>query len=197
MINSATVLSLHELILQICGNKVFPVDLKNKDDVKLVKTLCEVAIDTIHEIKAVPITAKRVNEVGNKIEPYIKRGINKYNGYTAEIPLGKLNGYPDILIKDKVERYTYIECKTYNKQSAESSFRSFYLSPSNRFKIVNDARHIVIALEIRYLENNEYVADGFKLIDVYNLKCKLKKEWNASNKELYGLQTLGAWRSNR
>ncbi|WP_292460575.1 restriction endonuclease [Methanothermococcus sp.] len=140
-------------------------------------------------------TPKRVNEVGNHIEPYVKEALSKY-GY-ADTPKTKngrrkSTGYPDIEFwhGGKAEndgRVVYIEIKTYNEKNVDTTQRSFYASPPNDkegFKITHDAPHIVISFKIEKINNN-YYATGFKIVDLYYLNGSIKREFNASNKELY------------
>jgi len=73
----------------------------------------------------VGLSMTRPNEVGNHIEPFVKDALNSVE-MEAGIPLtsnGKHQsaGYPDIFIKDKDGRITYLECKTYKINFCGSS----------------------------------------------------------------------------
>ena len=67
---------------------------------------------------------------------------------TSQSGLGKSTGYPDILVLDQSNRATYLECKIFAHGSAETTMRSFYLSPSESFKVSIDARHLLLAFGI-------------------------------------------------
>ncbi len=100
-------------------------------------------------VKSNPIRRPRPNEVGNDIEPYVMRALVQA-GLTATRPtsqagLGKSTGYPDILVRAGANRATYLECKIFAQGSAETTMRSFYLSPSDSFKVSVDARHLLLA----------------------------------------------------
>ena len=183
----------HEIIFEICGNKVIPFDGNNPQDVVLKDDLYRAFMDAYDDLKSNPIISNRPNEVGNKIEPYVITALNKLKNYKASVPRGLPNGYPDILLKEQDGRCTYIECKTYNKDKIKQTFRSFYLSPSKKFKVEYDARHLVVAFEMVEIEDKTYYPEGFKMVDVYNLPCKLKLEWNSDNKSLYELPPLGQY----
>ena len=180
----------HEIIFEICGNKVIPFDGNNPQDVVLKDDIERAFMDAYHDLKSNPIISNRPNEVGNKIEPYVMKSLNTLEGYMASVPRNRATGYPDILLKEQDDRYTYIECKTYNKKNISTTFRSFYFSPSETFKVEYDARHLVVAFEMVEIEDKTYYPKGFKMVDAYNLPCTLKLEWNSNNKLLYGLPLL-------
>ena len=83
----------------------------------------------------------------------------------------------------------YIECKTFSLANADTSFRAFYLSPSDDFKITVDAKHLLVAFEMevvgRTSPNNLYVPRRAKVISLESLACDVKYEFNASNNALY------------
>ena len=184
----------HEVIWGICEKRIIPLDRQNPGDASLIDDAHGVAMDVCTFLKKEPIVSDRVNEVGNKIEPYVINFFNRLPSYNASIPLGKVTGYPDILLEDSNGRYTYLECKTHNANNLESAFRSFYFSPSDNFKVVHDARHLVIGFEILNISERHYRSAGFKIVDAYNLQCTLKEEWNSSNKLLYNLPILSQYR---
>ncbi|WP_245528129.1 restriction endonuclease [Methanocaldococcus vulcanius] len=140
-------------------------------------------------------TPKRVNDVGNYIEHYVKDVLGKY-GYaiTPKTKKGrqKSTGYPDIEFwyKGKKEgegRVVYIEIKTFNEKNINSPHRTFYASPSKDeegIKIRFDAPHLCMSFKIEKL-GSEYYATGFKIVDLSKLKGGIKREFNASNRELY------------
>ncbi|WP_421077558.1 restriction endonuclease [Methanothermococcus sp. Ax23] len=195
-------ISFSTFIRVISGYKVIPLDLSANKDKKLVDDLIKASNEVIKDIRNTKgiktkdgETPKRVNEVGNHIEPYVKKALSKY-GYatTPKTKNGKhkSTGYPDIEFwyggkSENEGRVVYIEIKTYNEKNVNSSQRTFYASPPNDkdgFKIIHDAPHIVISFKIEKINNN-YYATGFKIVDLYKLTGSIKREFNASNKELY------------
>ena len=183
----------HEAIWEICRKQVIPLNRRSPKDRALLKDTHRVALQVCNSLQQAPIVSKRVNEVGNKIEKPVIDSFNRLQKYNASVPLGKPSGYPDILLQDKGGRYTYIECKTYNADNLKSTLRSFYFSPSDNFKVVHDARHLVIGFEIVNISEQRYRPVGFKLVDAYDLQCTLKEEWNSSNKLLYDLPILSQY----
>ena len=71
-----------------------------------------------------------------------------------------------------------------------TTMRSFYLSPSEDFKVTMDARHLLLAFGMLRKPINDsrdsfYTANSFKLVDLSSLKCDVKYEFNSDNQRLY------------
>ena len=184
----------HEVIREICGKRVLPLKPQDPRDAALLEDARQVAAKVCAHLKSEPIVAARANEVGNRIEPHVREFFNRLSGYEASVPLGKASGYPDILLEYGGDRRAYVECKTYNSESLESTFRSFYFSASESFKVTCDAPHLVMGFEIVRISEGRFRPVGFKMIDAHNLQCTLKEEWNSNNKLLYSLPILAQYR---
>jgi hypothetical protein len=144
-------------------------------------------------INSNPIIRSRPNEVGNDIEPFAKQALRDigYDPYTPLTTKGKKKstGYPDIEFKDEFGRITYLECKTFNIDNISTTQRSFYLSPSDDFKITQSGHHFVLSYEI-YVDgssgpNNVYKCRKWKILSVENLLVDVKYEFNSDNLRLY------------
>lgn len=184
----------HEVIRKICGRRVLPLNPQDTKDAALLEAVRQVAVNVCGHLKNEPIVSARANEVGNRIEPHVRDFFNRLPGYEASVPLGKASGYPDILLEDASGRHAYVECKTYNSESLESAFRSFYFSASENFKVIYDAPHLVVGFEIVQVSEGRFRPVGFKMVDAHSLQCTLKEEWNSSNKLLYSLPILAQYR---
>ena len=171
---------------------------RNPKDKKLVKALKLDLDDCIKQVRTGGgIKSKRVNEVGNKMEQPVIDAINQSKSMLMagkpETVSGKLKatGYPDILIYDQWGRPTYLEVKTYNTQSKASTLRSFYVSPSDEFKVTQDARHLLVAFEmIPPAGSNGYMPVKYELVDLAHLICSIKFEIQSDNKRLYNQSTI-------
>ena len=196
-------LPLNIVIEGLSGYKVKAFNKNNKKDLEVLKTLKNVANAVLRNVNENGILRPRPNEVGNDIEPFVKRELIK-KGYQAETPktisgIRKSTGYPDIEFKDSFNRYHYLECKTYNKNNINTTQRSFYLSPSDDFKITKDSCHFGISFEI-FVEksiNNKhlYKVKGWKILDLAKLELDVKHEFNADNKRLYDKKLILAERT--
>ncbi len=98
-------------------------------------------------------------------------------------------GYPDIEFIDEFGRVNYLECKTFNIENIHTSQRSFYLSPSDDFKVTRDAHHFIISFEIfvkgKKKNNNIYNCRSWKILSIENMEVDVKYEFNTDNKRMY------------
>ena len=185
----------YQVIKDLTGYKVFPLAnayLANADadSPAIISTLQSVADTVAEDIKLNPITRPRPNEVGNDVKKRVGKVLKAGNKVNI-IPMAKKAdylepaGYPDFKIRIADEIY-FLECKTFQSDQKKKSMRSFYCSdgPSIREKINCDAIHILMSFEMRN-QGNKYTPLSYRLVDLYDLPCTLKKEWNSSNTELY------------
>jgi len=143
------------------------------------------------------IFTARPNEAGNQIEPFVMEAL-KQAGLSADKPISKRGkkkaaGYPDILIKDKIGRTVYLDCKTYNTLTKNQTFRTFYLSPSEDPKITKDAFHLLMSFELNTAERNSkraFIPISWQIYTLEKLLIQVKHEFNASNRELYTKKAL-------
>lgn len=182
----------------ISGYKVIPFDEKDEKDKKLLLKLIEIAKIAGDNINKTGIIRTRPNEVGNDIEPFVKKAITTL-GYRSSTPLAKSGkkkamGYPDIEFWDEWGRNNYLECKTFNIDNISTTQRSFYLSPSNDFKVTKDAHHFVISYEIftygRQGSQNIYKCKSWKILTIENLLIDVKYEFQSDNLRLYSKKHL-------
>ena len=132
--------------------------------------------------------------MGNKIELFVKNALISEN-IEADTPKTKggekkSTGYPDLEFKDKNGKWHYLEYKTYNVENIDTTQRSFYLSPSEDFKVIRDSFHFVISFEVVKKENDIYKVDNYKILSIENLDVDLKNEFNSDNKRLYSKENI-------
>jgi len=184
---------LNLVIEAISGYSITPFDKDNEQDKIVLEKLKGVARTAGTNINANPINRPRPNEVGNDIEPFVKEALAKI-GYKPKTPLTttgkrKSTGYPDIEFEDEFGRTAYLECKTYNIENIATTQRSFYLSPSEDFKITKNGHHFVISYEIyvdgRTGTNNVYKCKQWKILSIEKLLVDVKYEFNSDNLRLY------------
>lgn len=144
------------------------------------------------EINRKGIPRSRPNEVGNAIEHFVKEATNSFDLY-AEIPKctngkKKATGYPDILFRYNKKLY-YLECKTYNIKNINTTQRSFYFSPSDEFKVIHDAPHLMLSYEIYEAgeqgANHIYKCRSYKILSLESLSIDVNYEFNSDNKRMY------------
>ncbi len=177
-------LSFRVIIKSISGYSVLPF----KKDPQLTNLLKKVFRYASENINTKGIQAKRPNEVGNKIELFVKESLNKFN-VKPEVPKNQNGkrvsaGYPDIIFEYH-NHPIYLECKTYNLKNINTTQRSFYFSPSKNFKITKNAPHLMITFQI-VKKHGRYFTTHWRLYSLENMKINLKHEFNQSNKKMYG-----------
>ena len=186
------------VIEAISGCSVIPFDINDKKDKKILDSLIKAVNIAGSEINKEGIIRPRPNEVGNDVEKYIMTALNEL-GYKADKPTtasGKKmsTGYPDIEFIDENSQISYLECKTYNIKSKSTSFRSFYLSPSESFKVTNKAHHFAASYEIYVSgtrgENKIYKCRAWKILTLENLSIDVKYEFQSDNKRLYSKELI-------
>ncbi|MFH2069620.1 MAG: hypothetical protein ABIJ11_00210 [Elusimicrobiota bacterium] len=180
------------VIETMTGKKVISFDFKNNEHKKVVDLLKQSALNAGKEINKTGILRPRPNEVGNDIEPYVKKTLNMLNlsADTPTVPSGnkKSTGYPDIIFWFDKKPY-YLECKTYNIENIETTQRSFYFSPSDEFKVIYDAPHFLMSFEIyvagEQRDKHIYKCKHYKIISIESLSLDVKYEFNSDNKRMY------------
>ena len=134
----------------------------------------------------VALNETRVNEVGNKIEPFVKNTLLNNGASSCNTPAntdGKQQsaGYPDLEFSCNGFN-AYLECKTFNIQNVDTTQRSFYFSTAS--KITKNALHFMLSFEIKE-KDNFYIVNSYKILSCENLNVDLKAEHNTSNREMY------------
>jgi hypothetical protein len=189
-------------IKALYDRKVIPIDQEKPEDIELLDDLEKVATIAGRDARRSGIFRGRPNEVGNDMEPFVKKALNSI-GLTGETPSrvdGKRQsaGYPDIYFLDRNNRHVYLECKTYNEANIKTTQRAFYFSPSGvkESKVAHDAFHLVLSFEIevdrarRKGSLNCYVPAGWMLVSIRSMEVDVKHEFNSSNKEMYKTRSI-------
>lgn len=182
----------HEVVRILTGtHSVIPIADANIGLNALNAILRRIAERAADAMKQSPIIRSRPNEVGNDVEVYIKDALEIEPGVSI-MPMPSSAGYPDIKIYlHDTDEVVFLECKTFGTGKESSSMRSFYLSPGTaiRAKVDCSTVHILMSFEMK-VQGNTYTPLSYKLVDLYDLPCNLKEEWQASNKQLYADQRV-------
>ncbi len=182
------------IVKSLAQRQVIQINQTDTADINLLKALEKAIRVCAAELKSNPIRRPRPNEVGNDVEAYVMRALPqaglKATRPTSQAGKGKSTGYPDILVWDGENRATYLECKIFAQGTADTTMRSFYLSPSESFKVSVDARHLLLAFgmdasPIAGSRDSMYVPRSYKVIDLHDLLCDVKYEFNSDNRRLY------------
>ncbi|MBS3906731.1 MAG: hypothetical protein KGZ49_06805 [Syntrophaceae bacterium] len=180
------------VIESMTGKKVISFDFKNSEHKDVLGLLKQAALYAGKAINKTGILRPRPNEVGNDIEPFVKKALTdlNLNADVPTVPSGnkKSTGYPDILAWFNSVPY-YLECKTYNAENIATTQRSFYFSPSDEFKVIYDAPHFLMSFEIYVAgeagRNHIYKCNHYKILSLESLSLDVKYEFNSDNKRMY------------
>jgi len=152
------------------------------------ETLVAVADRIERMIEAAEIEAARMNEAGNKVENVVIDAMRSLGIEVGRPKAGsgraRAAGYPDVEAVIGGTAF-YIEVKSFSAATIDSTQRSFYLSPSTDFKVTHDAIHLLVAIELVPGSKGAYRAQSVRWLDLSGLRCDLKYEFNASNRDLY------------
>jgi hypothetical protein len=142
--------------------------------------LAAVGDDVLAAVNRGGLASDRVNEAGNAVEEVVLAAL-RARWFRASRPAGPsgrahVAGYPDDF---------YVEVKTYSATTKDSTQRTFYLSPGADFKVTRDAIHLLIAVQLEQTSDRRYRATSVRWLDLSRLRCDLKHEFNANNRDLY------------
>lgn len=172
-----------ELIHLMAGHRVLPWA---GEDAAALHEAARLALDGLRER---PALASRANEAGLVMEERLSEALAQV-GFAVGTPRTQSGqrrsaGYPDLVARRDGRTY-YIEVKAFSPGARDSTQRTFYLSPSPDPKIREDAVHLLFGFELETPEPGVYQATRVEALDLYGLRCALKVEFNASNRDLYG-----------
>ena len=177
--------------------RVLDFDTNNPAHVALHQKLLQAAALAGQRAAKEGIETARANEAGNHLEPFVRAALREV-GLAARIPVNaagaaQATGYPDVEIAGATP--CYLELKTYNASTANTTQRTFYYSPSEHPKITRDALHFLLAYQLEKTTRDGqtiFTPVHWKLLTLENLAVDLKFEFNQSNRGLYGNEAARA-----
>ncbi|MFT5468135.1 MAG: hypothetical protein ACI8UO_003243 [Verrucomicrobiales bacterium] len=183
-----------DVIRAVTGKQVLPIDRQQLLDEKIVDAVTGAIRKTIAELNqpGSPTNEEgRINEVSRHFEDALERHLDALPDFTCETPKtagGKQlsSGYPDLrIVHEPSGRVAYLDPKLMAADSAKSSLRTFYYTPrTTTSKVLDDAHHLLVGIE-HDGNTGEWKFTGWKLVDLYDFKVRLKAEFQASNRDLY------------
>lgn len=172
------------IVEELSGHRVMPWNGERRAE------LAAVAAEVVAAVNRDDVVAARANEAGNAVEKFVITALAA-QGFRAGRPAGPsgrahVAGYPDVeAVTENGAEAFYVEVKTFSAATSDSDQRTFYLSPSADFKVTRDAHHLLIAIELEHDANGHFRARSARWLDLSRLRCDLKPEFNASNRDLY------------
>ena len=188
-------LPFSEVIFDTTGKRVLAVDRKNEVDQRVIKQISAALDEVIKKLNspASPIqNIERINEVSSYFENSLRESLNTIPAMSCDFPRtadGKIqrSGYPDLRLVDLTsKRVFYLDPKLYAAGSRDSSFRAFYFEPKIATnKVREDAVHLVAGFEHEPHKDGRWNFTRWDLVDLSQLKVKLKAEFQGSNRDMY------------
>jgi hypothetical protein len=180
-----------EVIQATTHCRVLDFETNNPAHVELKRKLLQAAQVAARLAITNGLAAARPNEAGNHIEPFVRSALREA-GLEARVPINtsgdaQVTGYPDIEIVGPTP--CYLELKTFNAATENTTQRSFYYSPSTHPKVTRDALHFLLAYELeKRIQDGKtvFIPVHWKLLTLEDLQVELKFEFNQSNRGLYG-----------
>jgi len=186
-----------DVIRHISGQRVVPfAPGSNERDRRLLELLEVAAQDAMAKAGEVGLFVARVNEAGEKMEPFVRQALHGV-GIQADTPRtsgGRRanRGYPDIRAIDPWSQTLYLEVKVVTESSVAQTQRSFYLSVPHAVsdcKVTEDARHLLVAFRVAgtTIHDREcLVPAAWEVHDLSSVVLEIKYEFNTCNRHLYG-----------
>ncbi|MEI6492469.1 MAG: hypothetical protein WCO94_07965 [Verrucomicrobiota bacterium] len=181
-----------EVLAATTGKKIIPIDPESDRAWlgRLGKVLDQMLADLNDPSQGIH-KAGRINEASRFIEDQLRLELNQQSGWKCMVPSTakgdeQRSGYPDLRLVLENGDVVYLDPKLYEKDSRNSTLRTFYYEPKTTTgKIHDDARHLLVAIR----HNGKTGADlrllGWELVDVSRICVRLKAEFQASNHDMY------------
>ena len=185
---------LREVVEAATGKRVLPFQPdKLPADAACRKHIAQAADRVLAALNATdsPLRGlRRINEGSRHVEDKLAVLLND-GEFACAVPRTtsgeeQRSGYPDLRIVHKeTGRVYYLDPKLYESTAAASTLRTFYYEPKALTgKINDDACHLILGIA-HDGKDGAWQLTGWRLVDLYNFRVRLKAEFQASNKELY------------
>jgi hypothetical protein len=183
-----TSISFSDLVKELSGHEVLPIDLGSEEDIDLLKHISQALTAFVRRTQksGQRFKANRINDVGKRFECVIAEELRKT---PLETHLLGMPGYPDCMLKQG-ERISYLEIKTTASLPKKTNRNLNAFSLSSATKIKSDGRHLLLRMQLEEEDSKIWRAIGWTLHDISSLKTKLKTEFNAGSGDLAGVRLL-------
>ncbi|GAH70745.1 unnamed protein product, partial [marine sediment metagenome] len=178
------------VVIEMTTDTKFKKITKSRRDKELLDTIRESADLLMNQIYENPRFGNRPNDVSQPLEKVLRNYLEEEG---LEIVPPKGFGYPDMILKDKYGRITYLEVKVSRIENIrKASARNFFYKISKNTRVIYDGRHLLLgfAIEEDSREVRHWRTVFWKLVDLYKLKVNLKPEFNADNTEIYSPKNI-------
>lgn len=188
-----------DVIKAVTDKEVLEVDRQQQPDSAVLRAVTEAIRASVAELNqpgSPTNDEKRINEVSRHFEDALEKYLNAMADFQCGTPKtaeGKQlsSGYPDLrIVHVPSGRIAYLDPKLVAEGSTDSSLRSFYYTPrTTTSKVTEDAHHLLVGIE-HDGNTGAWKFTGWKLVDLYHFKVRLKAEYQASNRDLYQTEQI-------
>lgn len=182
-----------EIIAATSGKKVLQIDKNDAVDQAILTTVKNGAQTVLAKMNAADsptLGLRRINEASRHFEDALVKTLNA-GDFACTFPKTaagdvQRSGYPDLELTHKPSgRVTYLDPKLFEETARSSTLRTFYFEPRRRTnKVTKDAHHLLLGFS-HDGRDGSWTFLQCDIVDVSQLKVRLKAEFDASNKEVY------------
>ncbi len=166
------------VVIEMTTDTKFEKFTEREEDEELLELIKRSADLLMNRVYVNPIVKDGPNGVSQPIERALKDYLEE-EGLDIIPPKG--SGYPDMILKDKYGRITYLEVKVSRIENIrKASARNFFYKISKNTKVIYDGRYLLLgfAIEEDSREVRHWRTVFWKLVDLYKLKVNLKPEFS-------------------
>ena len=182
------------VVIAAADREVIPLDRDRPSHARVTAALGAALDEVLAELSAPgsPVRGlRRINEASRFFEDALLARLDATEGLRCEVPTNRQgerrrSGYPDLRVVDEASgEVFYLDPKLLERDSWDSSFRSFYFEPRKETLKINDhAVHLLVGIE-HDGNDGAWSFTRWKLADLSTLEVRLKAEFQASNRDLY------------
>jgi hypothetical protein len=181
-------------VAQACsGKKVMPLrdSESHRHVIAAIESALNRALERLNASDSPVRSLRRINEASRFFENALHENLNAEPDLSCGVPPNRRgeaqrSGYPDLrIVHEPTGEVFYLDPKLVEEGSWHSTLRTFYFEPKDEtLKITDDAVHLLAGIS-HDGKDGEWTFTGFKLVDLSELRVRLKAEFQASNADLY------------
>ena len=192
-------LSFATVIQGVTGTTVLPVDTTDPATAAILDataTALDQILTEFNRPESPTLAETRINEVSTHFEDSLQRKLDTTPGITCDFPVTKSgktqrSGYPDLrIVHQNTGTVAYLDPKLVAQGSLGTTFRTFYYTPKGETnKVLDHALHLLVGIEHDGNSGNWQFLH-WTLVDLSNLRIRLKTEFQTGNRELYQSENI-------
>lgn len=156
-----------------------------------IRAAAEASLLAHNDERSPVVGLARINEASRFFEDTLREHLDAHPALFCTTPTledgsEQRAGYPDLRI-EHVDSGTvaYLDPKLFQAGSRDSSLRTFYFTPrSESSKVREDACHLLLGIT-HDGNDGDWTFLGWELVDLAEVRLRLKAEFQASNRDLY------------